>query len=445
MDFLIDIPAAKTLEPILGVPGADVVQIGIVFAAFILSTFVGPICSLIPPFIKHERANEIIKNATTPTIWLFFLMLGNASLTVVEYPVIFLEISSICAAAWIMKRIIDSINISAEQRRLLSWFILAVTGLLLINQIETIAKFLSAAEFNVGELKISLWSITKAGVLFFGLVWLVTLSTEILKKQLNRTKMTRAARTLIQKFVGTLGFVIAFLVALEAMGIDLSALTWFGGAIGIGVGFGLRTVIANYMSGIMLLMDRSLKPGDVITVNDTYGEILQMHSRYVVVRPRNGMEVLIPNESLITNEVINWSFNNPQVRHELSIGVSYESDMEQVRQLLLEAAYKHKRVLEVPKPICFIDDFGDSSVVFLLRYWQNDSQNGVNNLKGELRMDIWNRLKEAGINIPFPQRVVHMAEPANDANPHMEPEAPAKKKAVKKPRKRTASSKKAKV
>ncbi|MDD9912416.1 MAG: mechanosensitive ion channel, partial [Alphaproteobacteria bacterium] len=131
---------------------------------------------------------------------------------------------------------------------------------------------------------------------------------------------------------------------------------------------------------------------------------------YIVMRRRDGMEALIPNETLMVNQVINWSYSNRAIRQEVDIRVSYDSDMEQVREILLTAVKTVNRVLEVPPPVCFIREFADSSVVFLLRYWSNDPENGVNNLKGAVNMAAWKALKEAGVKIPYPQHVLHMAE-----------------------------------
>ena len=209
------------------------------------------------------------------------------------------------------------------------------------------------------------------------------------------------------------------LVTLSTVGIDLTAFALFGGAVGVGLGFGFQKVFSNLISGILLLLDRSIKPGDVIEVGSTFGRIQALRARYAAVRTRDGTEYLIPNEDLITTRVVNWSFSNKLVRLKIPFGVSYDSDIVLARKLVLEAAAATSRVLKVPKPVCHLKDFGESSIDLELRIWINDPEKGVSNIGSEIRLAIWISFKEHGIEFPFPQRDVHL-KPARVAEGGLE-------------------------
>jgi small-conductance mechanosensitive channel len=181
----------------------------------------------------------------------------------------------------------------------------------------------------------------------------------------------------------------------------------------VGIGFGLQKVVSNLISGFILLSDGSVKPGDVVQIGEVYGWISSLKTRYVSVVTRDGIEYLIPNEDLITQQVINWSYSNSRVRLKVPFGVSYKSDPHQVQALVLSAMHALPRVLKTPPPVCLLQGFGDSSVDMELRVWINDPKNGVANLKSEVLFAVWDTLKENGIEIPFPQRDVHIISQPN--------------------------------
>jgi small-conductance mechanosensitive channel len=206
---------------------------------------------------------------------------------------------------------------------------------------------------------------------------------------------------------------IAIVVALQSVGIDLSAFTVFTGALGVGIGFGLQKTVSNLISGVMILMDKSIKPGDVIEVAGTYGWVNSLGSRYASVITRDGIEHLIPNEELITQRVSNWSFSNSEVRVKIPVGVSYNADVRKAMELCLEAAADVERVLDTPKPACLLKGFGDSAVDLELRIWINDPRNGVSNVKSQVLLGVWDRFHAHAIEIPFPQRDIHIKTPEN--------------------------------
>ena len=177
--------------------------------------------------------------------------------------------------------------------------------------------------------------------------------------------------------------------------------------MGVGLGFGLQKVVSNFISGIILLLDKSIKPGDVIEIGDVYGYISKLQSRYVSIVVRDGSELLIPNEDLITQKVVNWSFSHKKIRLPIPIGVAYNSNPHEIVKIVLSSIKNIKRILKDPEPACILKGFGDSSVDFELRIWIQDPEKGTNNIRSDVLLNVWDAFKENNITIPFPQRDVH--------------------------------------
>jgi small-conductance mechanosensitive channel len=205
------------------------------------------------------------------------------------------------------------------------------------------------------------------------------------------------------------------LLALAAAGFQVGQLTLVFGALGVGIGFGLQKVASNYISGFIILLDRSVRIGDLVTVDNKYGEVAQINTRYTLLRSPDGTESIVPNEMLISQTVVNHSLSRPNVRVALAVQVSYDTDLEQAEALMLEAAHDQNRVIfddpdNLPK--VYLKEFADNGVVLELAVWIRDPSAGQNNLRSDINWAIWRRFKAAGIEIPFPQRVVHLATPA---------------------------------
>jgi small-conductance mechanosensitive channel len=234
-------------------------------------------------------------------------------------------------------------------------------------------------------------------------------ASSILEKRINNMDgLTPSIQVLLSKALKITLLATAVIVTLSSLGINLSAFAFFGGAIGVGVGFGLQKVVSNLVSGVILLLDRSIKPGDVIEIGATYGRIESLGARYVSVATRDNTEYLIPNEDLITTQVVNWSFSDKLVRLKVVVGVSYDSDIHEVMRLMVAAAVGIPRVLAEPKPVCQLKNFGDSSIDMELRLWITDPENGVSNVRSAVRIAVWDMFKAHGIEIPFPQRDLHI-------------------------------------
>ena len=262
---------------------------------------------------------------------------------------------------------------------------------------------------DLGGVRISLLLLIKGVIVFTVLLKVASSGSNILEKRiLNLEELTPSVQVLLSKALKITLIAIAVIVALGSLGINLSAFAFIGGAIGVGIGFGLQKVVSNLVSGIILLLDRSIKPGDVIEIGETYGRIQSLGARYVSVATRDRTEYLIPNEDFLTTQVINWSFSDTFVRLKIVVGVSYDSDVHEVMQLMVEAAAGIPRVMADPKPVCQLKNFGDSAIDMELRIWIRDPENGISNVSSAVRVAIWDTFKEHGIEIPFPQHDVHI-------------------------------------
>jgi small-conductance mechanosensitive channel len=295
------------------------------------------------------------------------------------------------------------------------WIYVAAT---ILGITDNIATVLDGLGFQIGNFRLSLLWFLKA-VLFLGIVfWAAFGIGDFLDQRIQRSQeLTPSLRVLTGKILRIALIVVAALVWLTVIGLDITVITVFSGAIGIGVGFGLQKVVSNLFSGIIILLDRSIKPGDTITVGETFGWIRELRARFVSVVTRDGREYLIPNEDFITHEVINWSYSDELVRIDVKFGASYDADPHKVSAVAIEAAGSVKRVVETQKPVCWLTAFGDSSLEFILRFWIRDPQNGLTNVRGAVLLAVWDAFKENDIRIPYPHREVIMKTPVEIAGP----------------------------
>ncbi|MEI2387972.1 mechanosensitive ion channel domain-containing protein [Breoghania sp. JC706] len=316
------------------------------------------------------------------------------------------------AAVWLVISISSRIirnPLAARTVALGCWIFAALSILDLMPQAVLL---LDAMAVEVGSLRISALLILKAVVTLTALLWLAGFLSRATERRMERVKdLSPSMRVLAGKFARIGLFTIAMVLGLQTIGFDLTTITVFSGAVGLGLGFGLQKVVSNLVSGVILLLDKSIKPGDVISLGETYGSITSLGARYVSVVTRDGREYLIPNEDLITNQVINWTYSDEKVRLDVPFGVSYDSDPKLVRELAAKAAAAVARVEDHPAPVCHLTAFGESSVDFLLRFWIDDPGKGVVNVKGEVLLALWEALHEAGVALPYRQHDIHVRGP----------------------------------
>ncbi|MEW6591710.1 MAG: mechanosensitive ion channel domain-containing protein [Pseudomonadota bacterium] len=290
-----------------------------------------------------------------------------------------------------------------------------VVALHLLGWLPEVLAALDALAMQVGKTRISVLAVLKL-MLALALLWLVAMWLgRVIEQRISRSTYVnpgmQVALIKLSKFVL---LVLAFLLALNAVGIDLTALAVFGGALGVGLGFGLQRIASNFISGFIVLFDRSIRPGDVISVGQSFGWVQALHARYVVIKDRDGVERLIPNESLIVNEVINWSYSDRNVRLKIPVAISYDNDPEQAMDLLLQAAHANPRVLDEPPPAARLMAFGDNGIQLELRVWLADPEAGMATVRSDINRAIWRLFREAGIVMPYPQRDLHIRSGLED-------------------------------
>ena len=281
-----------------------------------------------------------------------------------------------------------------------------------LEYFQPIKAFLNSEDLSmkIGETRFSVYLIIKALITIIMFFLLTGIISEFGEKRIKAIKGIHSSnKALINKAFHIFVYFIGFLIGLNVLGIDLTAFAIFGGAIGIGIGFGLQKITSNFISGLILLFEKSIENGDMVELSDgTYGLIRKTSARYTLLETYEGREMMIPNEDFIINRVTNWTFNNRKGRLEVNVGIAYESDMEKAMELILEAAREHPRCIEDPEPTCYLKEFADSSVNFMLFFWVEDVSKGRYRAKSDVMLSIWKKFKAHNITIPFPQRDIYI-------------------------------------
>jgi small-conductance mechanosensitive channel len=294
-----------------------------------------------------------------------------------------------------------------------SWLVAAILFIALFSRavggFEAITQTLDNVGFDVGRRRLSLLAIITALVMIVVIVAIVRLANRVVSHAIGRTRTLDATQKLLGQKLATIAIVItAFFFSIDLLGIDLTAFAVFSGAFGLAIGFGLQKTVGNLIAGIILLMDRSIKPGDVIVVGDSFGWVNKIGVRAVSIITRDGKEHLIPNENLMTQEVENWSFSDRNVRVRIPVAVSYDCDLKLAQSLMLKAATDSPRVLDSPKPNVWLTNYGNDGVEHEILAWISDPEGGVGNVRSDVLNRLWWMFKDAGIAIPFAQRDVYV-------------------------------------
>jgi small-conductance mechanosensitive channel len=319
-----------------------------------------------------------------------------------------IQTAALLSSAWLVITVVSNAIRSRTIGRLFALAVWLLVAAKILGVADSVISILDAIGFDVGSTRISLWAALRTLAYVGVIMWLASLAGNFVDNRVQRLEeMTPSLRVLIGKTARIALVVLAAMIAMEMLNIDLTSLHVLSGAIGVGIGFGLQKVVSNFIAGIIILMDESIKPGDTITLGETFGWIRELRARFVSVITRDGREFLIPNEDFITHEVVNWSFSDRFVRLDVPFGVSYRSDPHQVAELAIAAASSVARVdTRKTRPVCWMTEFGESSLKFLLRFWIDDPQRGLTNIRGKVLLALWDTFKEHGIEIPFPQREI---------------------------------------
>ncbi|HQR24573.1 MAG TPA: mechanosensitive ion channel [Steroidobacteraceae bacterium] len=376
------------------------------------------------PRVLHDRVREAAWLCVTYAAVAVLLGVAALALRLIGAPAHVVDVAVRLAALLLLIRVVVyllRVSMGARARikgwgAAISFVVWAFLSLHLLGWSDAVIGMLDGIGINAGSTRISVWSVMKLLVTVSLFVLVALWITRWLERRVLRLDaLAPNMRIGIAKFTQAFLVGLSVLVGLNAAGLDLTTLNVLTGAIGIGLGFGLQSIAANFVSGFVLLMDRSIKPGDVIsftgttgTTTEGFGWVKELRGRYVVVLDRDGVETLVPNQHLITNPVINWSYTDPRVRLKLPVRVSYRSDPELAMQLLIRATEGHPRIIRDPSPVARLMAFGDSGIELELRFWIPDPQAGVNNVRSDVNRAIWRLFREHGIVIPVAQREIRM-------------------------------------
>ncbi|WP_298361289.1 mechanosensitive ion channel domain-containing protein [uncultured Litoreibacter sp.] len=353
--------------------------------------------------VIHQRLQAIFFVAL---LWGAVLILREVTWPSRSY---LLGIIATLAFAWLTVVFLTRLIKSPFLRKLVRYGAWTYVTLRILGLTAEASRILDSIGFDLGEVRISMLIILQALVVVGALVALARFVTTTTSRRIQSNEdISPSMRVLIVKVMQIAFYGLAFYIGVKAVGIDLTGLAVLSGAIGVGLGFGLQKVVSNLVSGVIILLDKSIKPGDVISLGETFGWINTLGARYASVVTRDGKEYLIPNEDLITNQVVNWSHSDDFVRLDIFFGTAYHDDPHDVRKMAIAAAKSVDRVLSFRPPVCHIVGFGDSSVDYILRFWIKDPTGGLTNIRGNVYLALWDAFRENGVSIPFPQREVKM-------------------------------------
>lgn len=324
----------------------------------------------------------------------------------------FVSIAAELVTAWAVVSILSRAIRSRSLARIVEVVLWMVAALAIVGWLDDARSLLDWAGITIGDRRLSLLTLLQGAAVFVLILWATSIAAATLEVKLRSGDLLRpSAQVLALKFFKAAMVVAAVGIALAAVGFDPTVLTVFSGAFGLGLAFSLQKVTSNLMSGVIILLDQSIKPGDVIQLGETFGWINSLKARYVSVATRDGAEYLIPNETFVTERVVNWSHSDRRVRQEIRFGVTYDCDPHEVRRLMTAAVARVERVMTAPPPVCHLVEFGESSLDFSLRFWIDDPEEGLTNVKGLAMLAVWDALKQNGIRIPYPHREVIIRKP----------------------------------
>jgi small-conductance mechanosensitive channel len=317
-----------------------------------------------------------------------------------------LVVAAKLALAWLVIRLVTSVIRNAFLVKLISVSAWVIAALSIINQLDPAIEALDSDSVSIvlGGLRLTPLVLIKLGLLLIAALWLTNVASNFAENRINRsTDLTPSIQVLLVKMIRMGLLIVAIAVALGAVGINLSALAVFSGAVGVGIGIGLQKIVANFISGIILLADKSVKPGDLVTIGDSSGRISAMKTRYISVAAGDGREFLIPNEDLVTQKVTNWTYTDKNTLVKVNFGTNYESDPRQVCRLAAEIATAAPRAIKSRTPNCILTEFAETGMKFSLTFWIADPD-GMDNVKSDVMLSLWETFKREGIRVPYPVR-----------------------------------------
>ncbi|HSY55921.1 MAG TPA: mechanosensitive ion channel domain-containing protein [Bradyrhizobium sp.] len=319
-----------------------------------------------------------------------------------------LVVAAKLALAWLIIRLVTSVIRNAFLVKLISVSAWIIAALSVINQLDPAVDALDSVSIVLGGLRLTPLVVIKLGLLLIAALWLTNVASNFAENRINQsTDLTPSIQVLLVKMIRMGLLIVAIAVALSAVGINLSALAVFSGAVGVGIGIGLQKIVANFISGIILLADKSVKPGDLVTIGDSSGRISAMKTRYISVAAGDGREFLIPNEDLVTQKVTNWTYTDKNTLVKVNFSTNYESDPRQVCKLAIDIAAAAPRAIKSKAPSCILAEFAETGMKFALTFWIADPD-GMDNVKSDVMLSLWETFKREGIRVPYPVREIRV-------------------------------------
>ena len=319
-----------------------------------------------------------------------------------------LSVAAKLAFAWLIIRLVTSVIRNTFLVRLVSVSAWLVAALSILGQLEPTIDALDSVSVVLGGLRLTPLLVIKLGVLLIVALWLTNLASNFVESRITQSAdLTPSVQVLLIKIIRLALMVFAVAVAMSAVGINLSALAIFSGAAGVGIGFGLQKIVANFISGIILLADKSVKPGDLVTIGDSSGRISAMKTRYISVAAGDGREFLIPNEDLVTQKVTNWTYSDNNTLVKVNFATNYDADPRQVCRLGIEIGATAKRAIKAKPPNCILTDFAEAGMKFSLTFWIANPD-GMDDVKSEVMLSLWDAFKREGIRVPYPVREIRV-------------------------------------
>ncbi len=399
----------------------SLIQVGLLAAAFALGHAVsvllrGRLDRLRERVVFGRRVLGRLSDLTAPLAALVVVWLSQGILRAQGYASLtpLLGIAAALLSAWVVINLATVVVRNPFAARLIATAAWGIAALDITGLLDPVVGVLDAAALTMGSSRISLLTLVKGAVLAALLVWLASALVTLVEGRMARSSgLSAAAQVLFGKVARFVLLTLAVLLAIQAAGFDLSGLALLTGAVGVGIGFGLQRPVSNLISGVIMLLDGSVKPGDVIELEkeNTFGWVSAMGARAVSLVTRDNKEFLVPNEEFITQRAINWSHSAPEVRLEVRFDVAYASNPHRVREVAVEAIGSVRRVLAEPAPVCHLMAFADSGLRFRLRFWINDPTRGVANVTGQVLLTLWDAFQAEGIAFPYPHRQVVVDQP----------------------------------
>ena len=401
-------------------------QLGIIAAGFLFAWLLARMVREKIPGDLEPGAFRIgagsVQRVVLPLLALVFIWLGKVAFAK-WHPAPILSVAVLLVASfalirlslYLLRHLFPVSPLLKASERAIAYIIWGVAALYLTGLLPEINAALDEVSFAVGNKKITMLSVIQALLsLFLTLLIALALSVVIEKRVMNAQSLDTSMRVFAGKLIRALAVVIAILIALPLMGIDITVLSVFGGALGVGLGLGLQKIASNYVSGFVILLDRSIRPGDLVTITDRHGVVSDIRARYTVVRGRDGTEAIIPNDSIISNMVLNHSYTDRTVAIKTSVSISYRSDAERAMALLRGIAVAQARVLDTPEPTVWIKNLGDNGIELELTTWIRDAEHGQGSLRSDIFVEVLRAFDKEGIEIPYPRRDIRIVSDTSE-------------------------------